>query len=708
MRRLASVATSCLLLVSSAVVTSSESCSTVVASVSPSQASLQVDMADDTQDSGCPVKVTWETAGSTTEAIATEVLDVFIVLDESGSVGQDNYNVAIDFVRTFIEDLDSSAFMFGSGGQLGITEFSWNPTDKTGDHTRSECQANFPGRRCFGQQFVPFVTADYWIPQTGVFAYPNSYNISTDLPHALEVVNAMVYEPQAHDPQWPSYSQTCLGDAIKYTADMAQAVKNDQTRAALPDRQEIGGPHTGDFDPDDYVLDLEDFASLDDSFAGELVSRISIACANNVEIAVVVSTAAGVPTALECEGETCAAEGSTLTWNIAKLDDSLREMTYVIDGCDCASVGGFVETLASVSYTDSDNSPATHPTLPTSTAFDVVDPSETCGAPSVTVDTTGTWVDGNINGYTNVDESITFAFDITNSGTKTLHNFCLSASKLGAGCLECTSPTMLPQGSFFSCTVSYQATQDDLDLGVVVISATVSAESYYADGESVQGDTSTVVDLKTDESLHVLNQVAWTDADYDGFPDAGETLDYSITVTNVGTVTLEGVEVVGTSGAVLCHSDPQPVAKLAVGDSYECTMSHQITQAEINAGSVSNTATATASAPTAADGVTKATASTAILEHDAKILLVGQGTWEDQPNTPTVDYSDQSEIISYVFTVRNIGNVDLTAITVWDATIEDDCGVVAGLGAGVQYTCTGSYSLTWADINSGSKLTSAT
>ncbi|CBN78765.1 conserved unknown protein [Ectocarpus siliculosus] len=468
MRRLASVATSCLLLISSAVVTSSESsCSTVVASVSHSQ----VDMADDTQGSGCPVKVTWETAGSTTEAIATEVLDVFIVLDESGSVGQDNYNVAIDFVRTFIEDLDSSAFLFGSGGQLGITEFSWNPTDKTGDPTQSECRANFPGRRCFGQQFVPFVTADNWIPH--------------------------------HDPQWPSYSQTCLGDAIKYTADMAQAVKNDQTRAALPDRQEIGGPHTGDFDSDDYVLDLEDFASLDDSFAGELVSRISIACANNVEIAVVVSAAAGVPTALECEGETCTADGSTLTWNIAKLDDSLREMTYVIDGCDCPSVGGFVETLASVSYTDDDNSPATHPTLPTSIVFDVVDPSETCGVPSVTVDATGTWVDGNINGYTNVDESITFAFDITNSGTKTLHNFCLSASKLGAGCLECTSPTTLPQGSFFSCTVSYQATQDDLDLGEVVISATVSAESYYADGESVQGDTGAVVDLKTDESLHV-------------------------------------------------------------------------------------------------------------------------------------------------------------------------------------------------------------
>lgn len=77
--------------------------------------------------------------------------------------------------------------------------------------------------------------------------------------------------------------------------------------------------------------------------------------------------------------------GSTLTWNIARLDDSLREMTYLVDACDCASVGDFVETLASVSYTDDDNSPAIHPTLPTSIAFDVVDPSETCGVPSVTV-----------------------------------------------------------------------------------------------------------------------------------------------------------------------------------------------------------------------------------------------------------------------------------------------------------------------------------
>lgn len=68
----------------------------------------------------------------------------------------------------------------------------------------------------------------------------------------------------------------------------------------------------------------------------------------------------------------------------------------------------------------------------------------------------------------------------------------------------------------------------------------------------------------------------WTDASSDGFPDAEETILYTITVKNAGTVTLEGVEVVGTSGAVSCINNPQPVAVLAVGDSYDCETYHQV------------------------------------------------------------------------------------------------------------------------------------
>lgn len=75
----------------------------------------------------------------------------------------------------------------------------------------------------------------------------------------------------------------------------------------------------------------------------------------------------------------------TLTWLIANLDESMRELTYVVDACDCSSAGGSLNTLASISYTDDGNSPATHPTLPTGITVEVVDPTETCGTPSVTL-----------------------------------------------------------------------------------------------------------------------------------------------------------------------------------------------------------------------------------------------------------------------------------------------------------------------------------
>lgn len=60
-------------------------------------------------------------------------------------------------------------------------------------------------------------------------------------------------------------------------------------------------------------------------------------------------------------------------------------MTYVIDACDCDNVGGSIDTLASITYTDDGNSPATYPALPEGVLVEVVDPTETCGVPEVTL-----------------------------------------------------------------------------------------------------------------------------------------------------------------------------------------------------------------------------------------------------------------------------------------------------------------------------------
>lgn len=73
----------------------------------------------------------------------------------------------------------------------------------------------------------------------------------------------------------------------------------------------------------------------------------------------------------------------TVKWFIDNLDASTRKLSYVVDACDCDSVGGSTETLASLDYVDDGNSPATIPTLPTSISVEVVDPVETCGDPSI-------------------------------------------------------------------------------------------------------------------------------------------------------------------------------------------------------------------------------------------------------------------------------------------------------------------------------------
>lgn len=41
-------------------------------------------------------------------ANTTKTLDVFILLDESGSVGEENYGNMIEFVKSFVGDLDNS------------------------------------------------------------------------------------------------------------------------------------------------------------------------------------------------------------------------------------------------------------------------------------------------------------------------------------------------------------------------------------------------------------------------------------------------------------------------------------------------------------------------------------------------------------------------------------------------------------------------
>ncbi|MFD4141704.1 hypothetical protein [Streptomyces sp. NPDC058572] len=80
----------------------------------------------------------------------------------------------------------------------------------------------------------------------------------------------------------------------------------------------------------------------------------------------------------------------------------------------------------------------------------------------------------------------------------------------------------------------------------------------------------------------------------------GKEIEYSFVVTNTGTAPLSGVEVRETdfTGAGPEPEVSCPGSSLAPGESMTCSATYAVTKADLRAGSVKNTATATGTLPT--------------------------------------------------------------------------------------------------------------
>ena len=120
-------------------------------------------------------------------------------------------------------------------------------------------------------------------------------------------------------------------------------------------------------------------------------------------------------------------------------------------------------------------------------------------------------------------------------------------------------------------------------------------------------------------------------------------------------------------GTVSC-----PVTTLAPGASTTCTATYTLTQADVDAGTVDNTATATGTPPTGADVTATDTTSTPIAPDPS--IAPGQAGRASRPGNAAGD------TIDYTFVVTNTGNVTLDPISIDDPT--DGPGVLPGHDAG--------------------------
>ncbi|WP_460490212.1 COG1470 family protein, partial [Belliella aquatica] len=192
---------------------------------------------------------------------------------------------------------------------------------------------------------------------------------------------------------------------------------------------------------------------------------------------------------------------------------------------------------------------------------------------------------------------ITYTFTVENDGDFTLTNVGVSDALPGLSAITQTSgTTTLAPGGSAEFTATYTITQADVDNGSVVNTAT-------ATGTPPTGTDVTATDTETitvDNSAATASITITKSASQSTY-GLGDVITYTFTVENTGDFTLIGVKVEDALPGLSAITQTSGTTTLAPGGSAEFTATYTITQADVDNGSVVNTATATGTPPTGSD-----------------------------------------------------------------------------------------------------------
>ena len=291
-----------------------------------------------------------------------------------------------------------------------------------------------------------------------------------------------------------------------------------------------------------------------------------------------------------------------------------------------------------------------------------------------------------IASFTAPGTPVTYTYVVTNTGNVTLTSVHVTDPLPGLSSVTCPTPTLVP-GQSETCSATYATTQADVDNGGVTNTATASGTPPT--GLPVTATSTVTIPAVRTPSIAVVKS-----ADVASFSVAGTRIGYDYVVTNSGNVTLTSVHVTdplpGLS-VVTC-----PIGTLAPGASETCTASYTTTQADVNAGGVTNVGTASGRPPTglpvtATDTVTVPAVQTPAIGIDK--------------SADVSTFSAPGTVITYSYLVTNSGNVTLTSVAVGDpmpGLSAVDCKGVATLAPGASVVCTATYTTTQADVDRGS------
>ncbi|MGB7051076.1 MAG: hypothetical protein WBG41_05860 [Acidimicrobiales bacterium] len=296
-------------------------------------------------------------------------------------------------------------------------------------------------------------------------------------------------------------------------------------------------------------------------------------------------------------------------------------------------------------------------------------------------------------GYSAAGDMISYNYAVTNTGTDSLSGITVSDSLIPSADITCPDSTLLP-GESENCTANYTVTAADVTAGSVTNTATASGTSVDPNA-TTSGATSNSSSVTVDLTKLGLTKSTTST----GYGAAGDTIPYSYLVTNGTSGTLTGITV---SDSLIPSADINcPDSSLGAGDSETCTATYTVTQADVDNGDVSNTATVSG---VDSDSVTVTSGSSTV----TVLASYATSSITLTKSTTSTGYGAAGDVIPYSYLVTNTGTTTLTDVGVTDNLVATVSCPHSTLAPGASETCTGSYTVTQANVDNGSVTNTAT
>lgn len=278
--------------------------------------------------------------------------------------------------------------------------------------------------------------------------------------------------------------------------------------------------------------------------------------------------------------------------------------------------------------------------------------------------------------YANVDDVLTYVFTLRNTGNLTLTgDIEITDDRIGT--FVCFTGNLVP-GASVQCQRTDLVSQVDLDSGAV------TNQSFAINGAAVSDPVSLTINASLSPALTFAKRALTTT-----YENVGDTIFYAYDVTNSGNVTISSIEVNDDGiGVVIC-----PASVLAPTESMTCTAIDLVSQADVNAGSVTHAASVSG---VPAGGTLPVVTATVTVNASQIVSL------DFVKTALTLSYSEPGDILNYQYRVENTGNVSVLSLLVSDDRISGVVCPVTALEPGEVTICTGVDIVSQADLDVGS------